>query len=68
MGLTSPESRHPRQRQPYLGQNYPHFLQVDWAQRLRWLARRADRKVAEEYVHLVILADSEFATGVERAN
>jgi hypothetical protein len=28
----------------------------------------ADRKVAAEYVHLVILAESEFATGVQRQN
>jgi hypothetical protein len=33
------------------------------------LARtKAERKAAAEYVHLVILAESEFATGVERAN
>jgi hypothetical protein len=35
----------------------------------RFLARTmADLKVAAEYVHLVILAESEFATDVERPN
>jgi hypothetical protein len=35
---------------------------------LRLARTKVDRKVAAEFVHLVILAKSEFATGVERAN
>jgi hypothetical protein len=35
---------------------------------LRLVRTKADRKVAAEYAHLVILAESEFATGVERVN
>ena len=39
------------------------------AELARRLARtKTDRKVAAKYVHLVILAESEFATGVEGAN
>jgi len=35
---------------------------------LRLRRTKADRIVAAEYVHYVILAGSEFATGVERTN
>jgi hypothetical protein len=35
---------------------------------LRLARTKADRKVAAEYVHLVILAESAFATGAEGTN
>jgi len=35
---------------------------------LRRARTKAERKAAAEYLHLVVLAESEFASGVERAN
>jgi hypothetical protein len=35
---------------------------------LRRTRTKAERKAAAEYLHLAVLAESEFASGVERAN